>query len=193
MPKYQNLSEAITDNQTRKCKIAECFNRRFRVSGYCRKHQIVLTRWGHPEAHAIYKYQYAKEREAVAEIIDLNIDHPGIDGALKTIENILEGAAKGTHVPDAMLLTRLHHIEPKTVLTHVAALVMLHWNGSIIKDTRHLTYVIGAKVIQLQPVGRLLRGPEHRAVGQLLYDGIGAMCLKIAKAAIRRQEEGVAC
>jgi hypothetical protein len=47
------IPEKIAENTQKQCRVKTCYNYRYRIDPYCRKHRESKQYWGHPEAKAI--------------------------------------------------------------------------------------------------------------------------------------------
>ena len=193
MPIYKNISQAIRHNSKRQCKVEGCFKHRSRISGYCQNHTTINQRWGSPYHTKLLPRDYDVEREQCRTIIDLNHqqEHRGIVYAVNFLDRWLNDAHQGKPgVVSAEHFRRLKDagITGKQILIECCALwLFADLKPQRIRDSRHLTYVLGSKIIRLSPFGESTRGPEHRAVGEYLRRNLGRLFVSVAMAVKRKE------
>ena len=185
MPDSSPISEKIIDNTQRQCSVKHCYNYRFRIGPYCRKHRNAKRYWGHPEAKAIRRRDYSCEMEDVINIIELNPDHPGIKRGIDFFQGFLEDAANGSRlVPCPELIARLHvaGVRPLDILTEMAALWLLHdQQGGLIKSDLHLYHLMGSRLIRFIRYPGRTRGTQHFACGEYVRKNVGVLLVNISR------------
>ncbi|MFC1523655.1 hypothetical protein ACFL6N_02570 [Thermodesulfobacteriota bacterium] len=191
MTKYKNIHQAVSDNSTKLCKVPGCTNNRSRVSGYCIKHTSQNNRFGHPQHRRILKNEYEIERDECREIVMKNINHEGIKSAVKFIDDWLQAAwdeRPGVVSPDHFRRLYDAGVKGLDILIECCALWLFHERRPRrIYDNRHLTYVMGNRIIRISPYWAKVTGPEHRAVGQHLRNNIGAIFVGVSHAVDKKE------
>ena len=192
MSKYHSLKEAIYDNQSKKCSVSSCYNRRHRIGAFCSLCGRRRWYWGHPRATRISRKDYSVEKELVREIILKNLNHPGIIEGIKFLENWLEISANGsTFLPCAQHAARLYTARATglELLIELSAVYLYSERvHSKVYDNRHLTYLLGSKFIRYIPYSGKTKGPEHRVAGEFLRRNIGVLLLTIVKGAQKMEK-----
>lgn len=198
MPKFKDIRTAIRDNERRECSVKHCTNKRYRIGSLCERCGRQKWLWGHPEAKAVYKRDYAHEKKMVEKVIGQNLEHEGIQHGLKFLADYMERSANGaTYLPGHKHAKRLHDsgtADPVGILTELSAIYMLSQNfHTPVKDHKHLKYLLGNKFIRYVPCHEKVRGTEHRDVGEYLNENIGVLLLNIANSAhkmAKKDQEG---
>jgi len=200
--------EYIPINSKRPCKVPGCNRRRFRVGGYCSRHQSILTNWGSPTHQFISRMKdYDEERKECRKLIQHNLEngHKGIAYAVDFLEDWLkDSACEGNRYrTQAKHFARLYRdgVTAIDILVECSAL-WLFWqrNPNRIDSLKHWKYVAGNCVIHLSPygVGRghhkplKTSGKERREVGEGIHKAIGTMIVLVARAIMdeeRKREE----
>lgn len=201
MPKYGGvLRVAIEDNSRRKCKVSSCQDRRWRVSGYCRKHNNAKQNWGHPLGSNISARELSMVHHQVSQIIDLNRNHKGIKEGLHFFETWMRQATFSLHTPHPLVpvanhLVRAYDAKANPVdMLKVVASVWLYYdlqnhNPRIYND-EHCRAVMGNKICRFVPVPsteRQVTGKERKTAGKYIQDSIGVLLVNITKA-VRQHE-----
>ena len=208
MPKYGgNIWRAIDDNSRHKCKLSSCQQRRFRLSGYCRKHDNANKSWGHPCGSNLDDRDLVDYYDAVSAIIDANREHKGIKTGIRFFEIWMMTASMQDDMERktaycAFHLSRLYHagVDPVDLLKAVASVWLYHETneGRLgIYSDKHCRYLMGHKVLKFLPItqrkGRAMypSGKERRIAGQHIQDSIGVLLVNIARTAKQqmRQEQ----
>jgi hypothetical protein len=189
--------EYIPINSKRPCKVAGCSRPRFRIGGYCKKHQTRLTSWGSPTHQFISRMKdYAEERKECRKLIQHNLEggHKGLTYAVDFLDGWLNDASTGDRYrTQAKHFARLRAsgVTSVDILTECSA-VWLFWdrNPSRIHSLRHWQSVAGNCVIHLTPYGNgrgkhkplKTSGKERREVGGQIHQTIGTMIVLVARA-----------
>ncbi len=196
MPKFNNIHDAIRNNEKRDCSVKSCDRKRYRVGALCENCGKQRWLWGHPEAKAVFKRDYRYEKQMVQKVIDKNLEHDGIQHGIKFIEGYLKRSGEGAnHLPGHIHAERLYHADADAVniLVELSAIYMLSMNfHTPVKDHRHLKYLLGSKFIRFVSGAGKVKGTEHRDVGEYLNENIGVLLLNIGKSAHKmvREESG---
>ena len=184
MSKYHNFTEAMRDNETKKCSANGCHNYRHRISKYCKRCARQRWYWGHPEATGINRKDYAYEMLLVEEAIRKNTAHCGINDAVNYLDALLKDAHDGfNYFPEAEHAARLYDdaVLGIELLTELSAIYLYSRRfRTKIKSDMHLTYLLGSKFIRCRPYSGRTTGPKHKAVGEFLMNDIGIMLLTVA-------------
>lgn len=187
MPKYRNINEAISENQTKKCSVKGCQKQRHRISAYCMNCAWRRWYWGNAEAQPILFNDYYYEKDLVTDVLKMNPDHKGVKYGIDFINDWLKKAGDGRAiVPFANHAARLHNLGAKgfNLLVELSAIYLLSCRfHTKIRDDRHLIYVLGSKCIRFKPCKNRTKGPEHQQVGQYLLDKLGVLFVTIARGA----------
>jgi hypothetical protein len=194
LPRFNNIHDAIRNNEKRDCSVKSCHRKRYRVGALCENCGKQRWLWGHPEARAVFKRDYRYEKRIVQKVIDKNLEHDGIQHGINFIEVYLNRSGEGTanHLPGHEHAKRLHNANADAVniLVELAAIYMLSRNyHTPVKDHRHLKYLLGSKFIRFVPCQVKVRGTEHRDVGEYINENIGVLLLNIAKSAHKMVKE----
>lgn len=195
MPDNRPLPEKIADNTQKQCSVKHCPNYRYRIDPYCRKHRESKRYWGHPEAKAIRrKTDYWWQVEAVKEIIEMNMDHPGVQKGIEFFETYMKMAANGSRsVPCPELIARLYDaaVKPLDLLIEMAALWLLHdQTRGLIKSDLHLYHLMGSKLIRFIRYDGRTRGTQHFACGEYVRKNVGVLLVNISRAVERKWRQG---
>lgn len=162
-----NVTEAITRNQSHKCRVKGCNNKRYYLSGYCSFHKNRSYHWGHPLGKRLKSKQYQKEKEEVRPLIEKNKDHPGIKAAVFFLERYLEVNAE-LMLPGSYELSRLHwsKVTGLDCLIECAAVWVYFWRDPTgTWDTgQQLTYALAHNLFSLVP--REILGESYNRKGQ---------------------------
>jgi len=193
MPKYKSLSQAISDNSSKLCKVKGCSRRRHRISGYCAPHSTINNVFGSPYHKKLLANHYSIERQEVRELVELNLlhSHSGILWAIDWLDKWLSDAYDDKpHVVSKDHFRRLKDagVTGKDILIECCALYLYHVRrpDRIVTD-RHLIYCLGSRVIRLSPYWGKTSGPEHRKVGERLKQTIGPLLVSVSWAIEKRE------
>lgn len=187
MPKFINIYDAIRNNELKGCSVPSCTNKRYRVGAFCENCGRFRWYWGHPEARAVNRKDYAHESGLVREVIKKNLDHEGIKHGIGFLNNYLKRSAEGAnYFIGYKHAERLYNagVDVKELLIEFSAIYMLSRNiHTPIKGHRHLKYLLGNKFIRFVPCPVKVRGTENRDVGEYINDNIGTLLLNISNSA----------
>jgi hypothetical protein len=196
LPRFNNIHDAIRNNEKRDCSVTSCHRKRYRVGALCENCGKQRWLWGHAEARAVFKRDYRYEKQIVQKVIDKNPNHDGINHGVNFLETYMERAASGsTYLPGYIHAERLYNAnaDGHDILVELAAIYMLSRNlHTPVKDHRHLKYLLGSKFIRFAPCPVKVRGTEHRDVGEYLNENIGVLLLNISKSAHKMVKEETA-
>ena len=206
MPKYGgSIWRAIDDNSRQKCKLSSCQQRRWRVSGYCLKHDRANKAWGHPCGSNLKDRDLVDYFDTVSAIIDANLSHhKGIQAGVQFFKLWMMSAANqaGTDHPtvfNTWHLARLHHagVNPVDLLKVVASVWLYHETNQGrcgIYSDKHCLHVMGHKVLKFLPIlqkkgGQLFpTGKERKTAGKHIQDSIGVLLVNIAQTAKQQMQ-----
>lgn len=152
---YKNsIKQALSRNQSKKCKVPGCQRNRSYLSGYCNRHHNRVYEWGHPEGRCVYPKEYAKEKDHVKELIAKNPDHPGIKRAVTFFESWMK-LAMDNQSPGSHELSWLHYsgVTGLDCLIESAAVWLYFWKDPTgYRDTgMYLTYTLAHRLFMLAP------------------------------------------
>ena len=190
------------ENERRKCALPGCYEHRYQVSQYCRRHRDKNVLYGHPEAERISWNDLSESKERVSEVINMNLDHPGIQAALQFLNSLLLRAAHGDQsVPCPLLFSRLHShgVTPLEMLKCAASVwhFGIKEDGRRIKSADHRDIVVGQKIVRIfgfrgrgnHSIGMLVQRKHHREIGQYIRRGLATILLNVSSAAQRKEDE----
>jgi hypothetical protein len=154
----RNRSKGIYDrrrqNEGKTCDHHRCSKSRRGLSKFCVTHEGKQQRYGHPDGAYIRPRLYACEAEEVKSMIELNIDHKGIQVAIKWFEEWISSSTLGKAVPGGNSLRRLndHGVTGRRCLEAVMSLWLFAYRrpGIIPHDTR-LDFALALSVLRLAP------------------------------------------
>jgi hypothetical protein len=188
MPKH-----LVEKNETLFCSAPGCLKRRYRLNTLCAQHVQKRARQGHPTVQSLLTgANNLVLREKAREIITRNIDHPGIQEALRQIDHWIQNANPtingGVHKVGALLRER--EVEPQEVLVALAKVwIAATLQPENVPDSRTRDTQAGKAVCKTihhklwrwnREVGVtfLLDWPRH--VGEFLAEGLTRILLSIA-------------
>ena len=183
--KYKSFNSAVVDNERRDCAVPGCYRVRYKISKLCRNHRQQAWRWGHPLGRGISKKDYAIEIDEVAEIVNNNLDHDGIQVGIKFFQRAMESSNNGNHlIPCHQYFARLHqaNVKPIDLLILSAAIwLFAERNPRGVYSKEHEDHLLGNKIIRFVPYHGRTKGPEHGAVGDYIRKNIGVLLLNISR------------
>lgn len=154
MSHKNTIKQALSRNQSRRCKAPGCQRNRSYLSGYCNNHHNRVYEWGHPEGRCVYPKEYAKEKDQVKELIAKNPDHPGIKRAVTYFESWMNLATDNLS-PGCHELSWLHYsgVSGMDCLIESAAVWLYFWKDLTgYRDTgMYLTYTLAHRLFLLAP------------------------------------------
>lgn len=187
-------------NRLNPCKVSSCTRPRDGLSGYCKRHSVVLYQSGHPEPVRLYPKSYRPEKAEVRKVIRNNLQHPAILFGLKFFRNWFQDVqryvdsgqecSKFVHSPGppgCYYLYRLivhpgtkeapNGIQPVDCLVEVAA-VWIHFSEKFSgyhQTPKYLVYTLGNRLIHMVTMGtgRHAHPPQKRIMGLHVRDTIG--------------------
>ena len=142
----------VSTNEAKKCRVSNCLNSRYRVSGLCKHHQGIKDRYGHPLGRSISKREYLAEQEDIRAFIDKNIDHPAMKAGIKWFDKLLKNVSAGQHVAAKRELKQLVYagIGGRECLEAVLSVWLYsHRRPSRLPDDIRLDFAIAAAVLGL--------------------------------------------
>ncbi len=187
-----NFRDAREWNEKKKCSVPNCFNNRDGISKYCKKHKLKATYHGHPEANPFKKKDYLIETQQIKHLVELNLEHEGIQYGIRFFDKMLEVAGKGFEgIPQSLFIARLYDagVTGKELLIETASLYLLYEEGRIIKSDSHLIRALGNKILRFKKHGFSLSGPQFEAIGKYIIRHVGVLVLNLAKSAIIKDNE----
>jgi hypothetical protein len=211
------LERYVRLNESKKCSAKGCHNNRWRLSGYCIKHNQVNFHWGHPYGRHLTKDVLAKPTEEVTKVILKNLDkHNGIKNAIAFFEKWMKTAyetyvphrykvdCKKEVVPGSRYMSKMYADGNVTGLDCLIAVAAV-WRLSVldmetkkyILSDKHCIFCIGQNLLKLTRLSRGSRGrtgPERKYSGQYVMDNIGTLLVNISDAIQKvedREEERV--
>jgi hypothetical protein len=84
--KTRGIYDRRRQNEGKTCDHPRCSKPRRGLSKFCVTHEGKQQRYGHPDGAYVHPRLYACEAEEVKSMIELNIDHKGIQAAVKWFE-----------------------------------------------------------------------------------------------------------
>lgn len=82
-----------TENETKRCTVEACGDRRSGLSSFCKRHRQLAYRHGHPCASLLRRKEYALELKEVAAFLHLHSRHQAVRAALIFLHRELVDAA----------------------------------------------------------------------------------------------------
>lgn len=205
---YKNsIKQALSRNQSKRCKAPGCQRKRSYLSGYCNRHHNRVYEWGHPEGRCVYPKEYANEKNQVKHLIAKNPDHPGIKRAVSFFEHWLKSSADNIS-PGCHELSWLHYsgVSGMDCLIESAAVWLYFWKDPTgYRDTgMYLTYTLAHRLFMLAPRETMgsyidqkgkqrnqkhhIRSRAKKAVGEHIKRTLVPLFISM-KTAIERKEE----
>lgn len=192
---YANISEARRANERLACKVKGCTENRYRISGYCRRHNAINSIYGSPYHKRIDARDYAMETVECLGVISKNHlkNHQGVLFGLRFFHQWLTDAAEGKpRTPASADMKRLYDagITPTDLLTTSAAMVLFQSRYPLrIRDGRHLNYCIGTRILRSASNPGILRGPQVREVGEHVWNNLKVLLVNIANTIQRKEAD----
>jgi hypothetical protein len=107
------LTLNIEINESDSCKVRGCQQGRHKLSGYCQRHALRNTKWGHPLGRAWSRREIDEYLPAARSFIEENREHRGIVAAAEFLDAELSSAyekVKRTHMITGFLAHSLRHL-----------------------------------------------------------------------------------
>lgn len=118
------IANELARNTAKACKHLDCYLTRLRLGSWCKKHDRLFRRLGHPDASTYRPKTWATQRKEVSQLLEAHPDHPGLRQVLAWVQRWMAEAAKDpTAYKGAREVHRLslHGVTPLVVLTEVLA------------------------------------------------------------------------
>jgi hypothetical protein len=165
-------------NMKRPCRVPGCNRTRLELAAFCRPHQRVHTKHGHPLGRHIYPRDYATEKKIVSDFLAKHESHAGVQAALRFLHQWLHSASIQEAVPAQYEFARLHAagVKPLTALIEMCSVYLYsRWHPKQLPDDQRLTFALGRAVIGL--VHKEKRFAMHK--GKPVYEPVAFK--KVAK------------
>lgn len=192
------------------CAVPNCYQHVNKFSRYCRYHDQVDQRTGHPLGQTISITQLKPYRKIAKEFLNANLEHPGIVNAQVWLVDYLSKATLPRNLsvrssPDERLQYWRHHLWIRGVesLDILAVLIGMHllryYFPQTFKSDRHFWHQLAIRVLRLSrssiaPGGhrwhrRVTVGVRERFTDILKQSRLMAVGLKAANQIIQLEEK----
>lgn len=128
---------------------------RHRISSWCRKHDLIVMTYGHPDGVALLPQDYRQEQKDVSTFLDKHLSHAGVIQSLKWLQEWLDDAASGNKDAIARVnIARLaeKQVSPLDILKAISAvwLYSYRYPRRLPNDTR-LSYQLSLACLKTAP------------------------------------------
>lgn len=203
MSRHLPLAINQARNERKPCAVPGCLKPRHRVGANCYDHNMQRTIYGHPQGRPLRPKEYRTEREEVAQLLQRNLNHPGVIHALQRIGSLLGGRVPVGRSSLARHFQRLTEagVKPERVLEEVGAVWL--WSDrhpGLLPDDIRLDFATAAAVLRLAPLDRTSswrtgkaysvapHTGDRRDLGKLIRSQLGVLLRNFVHT-IHREEE----
>jgi len=147
------LARRTAQNETLKCSVEGCTDRRHAMSSYCRNHREKNRRNGAPTALAIRPNELAPYEKIARKFLRFKADHPAIIAAIKWADEWLQSAALGEkHVPAQRFMQAAYdrNVSGFTIIARVLAVYLYHsYQSRRLDGGMPLRHAVGKYILNL--------------------------------------------
>jgi hypothetical protein len=189
-------------NRMLPCKVPGCNRLREQVSAFCRKHKHKASYHGDPLAEPVTVKEFTPYLAQVSDIVNKNLDHPGIIQAIGIFDLWLKLASQGIPCSALAFVERLADIGiPPIQLVKIAgaAYWYTHSNPKRILTVRHRTFFVANQIFRAShPGGRgnvgcgfkkQASGKDRAEAGNYVHEHLSVLMANIVLACENQERE----
>lgn len=179
------MAKAKELNGTYRCSARGCTELRNDLFKHCKKHHVRYKAYGHPHGGPIKAALFRKHRQAVSEVLEVNLSHAGVAAGLAYMTNLFAQAKADEHSfsgADEVQRIIRHGVTPKEALIELCCFhTYVLSNPYALPDQRSEQFGLARALLSLAPMPRVVTAqskltgssgyPLKLAASGLLYIG----------------------